>query len=68
MSQLTPEEIRKAEIEFRMRDVVNNLYLLAKLIPDQPTAADFNAKASAPLSELRRRFQMASGKVVRLPR
>lgn len=66
MSQVSAEEIRKAELEFLQRDVVNKLHLLSKIIPDQATAAQFNAQASAPLMTLRRRFEMASGRVIKV--
>lgn len=62
------EEIRKAELEFLCRDVVNKLHLLAKLIPDQTAASHFNAQATAPLMELRRRFEMNSGRVIKVGR
>lgn len=68
MSQQTPEDLRKAELEFYQRDAVNKLYLLAEMIPDQSTAALFVAQASAPLARLNRRFQMNGGKVVKVAR
>ena len=64
----TPEEIEKARLEFRMRDTVNQLYLLATLISDHETAERFNSEATTPLFKLRRRFEMRSGRTIKVPR
>lgn len=62
----TAEDIRQAELTFLLRDITNKLYLAATLIPDRDTAVRFNSEASAPLFRLRKRFDMPSGKVIKV--
>lgn len=60
------EEIKKAELEFLLRDIANRMHLASTLIADRDTAVRFNGEISHPIMKLRRRFGMASGNVVKV--